>query len=404
VLVGTGHARQEDPHGGGGQGADTLAGVEESSPSLPFPLLFQRRLTDRERSARPRFDVTAELAKLRPQVPNGRRDKVLIVAAGHDRHADAVALELVALGSPVCRLDVEAVSTTSLLTIRLDESRGPPTGRLYLPAGEVAVEEIQAVWFRRRVHEVFGIRPPVDDVANFAEREAQAALAGLWSLLASAFWIDRPDALYAADSKVHQLRVARECGFAIPRTVVTNDPRHAEDFIRGCVGGAVVKAFRGQLGDTLDVTRVIETRRLEPGDLTHLSLVRNAPCLFQEVVPKEADIRVTVIGQQIFAVAIRPTDDGPVPIDSRALDWRATTYEPIQLPAAVAARCRRMPDQWGLSFAAIDLILRPDGEYVFLELNTKGDWQWLEWATDLPITHALATLLHKGGNPDSQPA
>jgi len=46
-----------------------------------------------------------------------------------------------------------------------------------------------------------------------------------------------------------------------------------------------------------------------------------------------------------------------------------------------------------LIFAAIDMILTPDGHYVFLELNPNGQWEWIENATHLPICSTLVDVL-----------
>ena len=47
----------------------------------------------------------------------------------------------------------------------------------------------------------------------------------------------------------------------------------------------------------------------------------------------------------------------------------------------------------GLRYGAIDLILTPEGDYVFLEINPNGQWQWIEEPTGLPITSALCDEL-----------
>ena len=40
-----------------------------------------------------------------------------------------------------------------------------------------------------------------------------------------------------------------------------------------------------------------------------------------------------------------------------------------------------------------DLLLTPDGRYVFLEVNPNGEFGWLESFTDFPLTEALGTLV-----------
>lgn len=46
-----------------------------------------------------------------------------------------------------------------------------------------------------------------------------------------------------------------------------------------------------------------------------------------------------------------------------------------------------------LNFGCFDLIVTPDGEYVFLECNPNGQWLWVELATGLPIAEAIADFL-----------
>ena len=50
----------------------------------------------------------------------------------------------------------------------------------------------------------------------------------------------------------------------------------------------------------------------------------------------------------------------------------------------------------GLRFGAIDLILTPDGRYVFLEINPNGAWLWMQRTTGLPIGEAICDVLMAG--------
>jgi glutathione synthase/RimK-type ligase-like ATP-grasp enzyme len=52
----------------------------------------------------------------------------------------------------------------------------------------------------------------------------------------------------------------------------------------------------------------------------------------------------------------------------------------------------------GLSFGAIDLVQKPDGEFVFLEVNPSGQWLWLDRILDLRISDAVADWLTKRGS------
>jgi len=49
--------------------------------------------------------------------------------------------------------------------------------------------------------------------------------------------------------------------------------------------------------------------------------------------------------------------------------------------------------QLNLSFGAFDFILTPDDEYVFLEVNSSGQWGWIEDITKMPISETIANTL-----------
>ena len=59
--------------------------------------------------------------------------------------------------------------------------------------------------------------------------------------------------------------------------------------------------------------------------------------------------------------------------------------EPFSLPEQVEASLLRLMDRFGINFASLDMILTPEGEFVFLELNPNGAWLWLEFELGLPL-------------------
>jgi D-alanine-D-alanine ligase-like ATP-grasp enzyme len=57
----------------------------------------------------------------------------------------------------------------------------------------------------------------------------------------------------------------------------------------------------------------------------------------------------------------------------------------------------------GLTYGAIDMRVTPEGEYVFLEINPAGQWQFIEQQTKQPITKALAEELLRRDLPSQAP-
>jgi hypothetical protein len=82
------------------------------------------------------------------------------------------------------------------------------------------------------------------------------------------------------------------------------------------------------------------------------------------------------------------------------VDWRTDyahlRYSEISVPSTVRDGVLTLLEMLMLRFAALDFVVTPDNEWVFLESNPNGQWAWLQDATGLPITAAIADALTKG--------
>ncbi len=63
------------------------------------------------------------------------------------------------------------------------------------------------------------------------------------------------------------------------------------------------------------------------------------------------------------------------------------------MPEVLNKQQLRFMKEMGIVYGAIDLRLRSDGEYVFLEVNTAGQWLFMEDPTEMPITQTLTRTL-----------
>ena len=128
-------------------------------------------------------------------------------------------------------------------------------------------------------------------------------------------------------------------------------------------------------------------------DVGYTDSVRYVPVLFQAYVPKRVELRVTVVGQQVFAAEIHSQASHRTRHDWRRYDFFKTIYLPHELPREVERRCLQLVERLGLCYGAIDMILTPDNHYVFLEINPNGQYLWIENETGLAISDALCDLL-----------
>jgi glutathione synthase/RimK-type ligase-like ATP-grasp enzyme len=99
---------------------------------------------------------------------------------------------------------------------------------------------------------------------------------------------------------------------------------------------------------------------------------------------------VTVIGEKVFSAKINSQI-----LNETKIDWRKKKmpFEKYELPKGISDKCILITKKLQLSFGAIDLIKKLNGEYVFLEINPNGQWAWLETELDLKISDEIINYL-----------
>lgn len=306
---------------------------------------------------------------------------ILLVTNRNDLTADWLVLELQQRGASYTRFNTEDYPQRCQLRWRVDQASLQLNGR------EIHAAEIDAVWYRRPVAP--RLRPGLaSDEAAWAGREAAAALDGFWRTL-DARWVSRPDAIRRADSKPQQLTDARKLGFEIPDTEITSNPEHVRALHARSPGGVICKSLRDgrvrRAGRSLLFTSLV--------DLEQLARLGDEPHLFQALVPKRYDLRVTVIGDDVFAARIDSRHDSGPLVDWRRADQATLRYAPETLPDEITDHCRDLVRHYGLAFGAIDLARRPDDGYTFFEINPNGQWAFVEQRAGLPLRARLADLL-----------
>jgi glutathione synthase/RimK-type ligase-like ATP-grasp enzyme len=170
---------------------------------------------------------------------------------------------------------------------------------------------------------------------------------------------------------------------------MTSDPEEAREFWRVCDGDVVYKQFIA-LPDAW-----WETRRLGEAEAKATDdAIRLAPVIFQRHVAAVADLRATIVGDEIFAAAV-DLRDLEYDVDVR-MNFNAK-HVAHNLPDDVADKLRGLMRRLGLVYGAIDLRLTEDGRYVFLEINPAGQFLYVEQQTGQPIASPPAeTWLRPG--------
>ena len=320
------------------------------------------------------------------------KTRILILTELGDIHAYAVAEALRRKGAEAVLWHTSDFPSCSGETILFEGGQRTVTVRG--PAMELEDDRFSTVWHRRPTHALDeGLLHPAD--RRFADIECSVFRRSLFNLIApEAFWVNPPDAVTRAGRKPLQHQIASEIGFVTPATAYTNYPEQIRSFLARH-RQIVYKTFHGAAWRDDETCWAVYTSLLTEERLVEDDILRSVPGIYQELVEKAHELRVTVMGDRIF----------PAKLDSQRtrsgrLDWRRSyrelQMEACDLPPVIAERCRAILNRLGLVFACIDLIVTPAGEYVFLELNEMGQFLFVERYTGLPLLDAFAEFLVQG--------
>lgn len=317
--------------------------------------------------------------------------KILILTVLGDIHGAAVAWGLRVLGhTPVIWFWTEFLRSDGCWLYLNDSDQIEhrfPTGTSHAVA-----PPFDSIWYRRRGRVALRSSVHPADI-TFITHEAEAYLQNSLSFVGdgNTLWINHPTASRHADNKLVQLSGAREVGFQVPETLMTNDISRIRAFYQKNNGNVIFKTFgpaswRHEDGS---ITHVCTTPILAE-HLRDEEALRACPGIYQPKLDKSYELRVTVVGDNVFAVAIDSQITGP------SIDWRydfpsaSLPLKATTLPNEVSERCVALCRKLNIVYGAIDIVVTHKNEYVFLEINESGQFLWVEQLA--PSLHVLDAL------------
>lgn len=325
----------------------------------------------------------------------------LIITQPGDIHAALVAESLGRFGQEAHIWDSTRFPAEQTISWAL--SPGEREASTYISSTAQSLADYGVIWFRRaRSKRLFSANLHQGDM-DFVRTETNLFIDGLYysSHAGSSLWVNDPLAKAKADSKLLQLKLAARCGLTIPPTLVTNDPRQVEQFATQH-RSIINKSFHPMMwtsrtsdggGQTYaNYTSMVNIDSLD------CAAIEVCPTIFQAAVEKALELRILLCGKTLFCVAIESQSDADAAIDFRAKQMSLPLRE-FQLPPDVRHRLLAFAEQIGVVFGSIDMILTPQGDYVFLEINEQGQFLWMEENNpELPVLQ-LVTDFFLSANP-----
>ncbi|MEU4169205.1 hypothetical protein AB0F46_20315 [Streptomyces sp. NPDC026665] len=245
----------------------------------------------------------------------------------------------------------------------------------------VPIGDVSVVWWRRTTARQQAWDNAVDDhQRRLVNTESRGAFSGIFSASYQGQWISLPEATNRAADKIYQLAVARQAGFRVPRTIVSQSRSDVIEFARQ-VGRVIVKPLVGVPGPLMFTEYVDDPAAIPEESFTA------CPAMYQEYIPGRRHVRLNSFGEKMYAALIE-TDN---------LDSRTDLNVPISrwiVPKDVAGQIAEVLRNLELRMGVIDIKLTPQGEPVWLEVNPQGQFLFLQPLLGEPLAdHFLDFLL-----------
>lgn len=317
---------------------------------------------------------------------------ILIVTNKQDTHTDEVIRRLHEKNIDVFRLNSEDILSKYEINIQID-GNGLWKGEITNEVGKILkLKNLKVAWLRKPEFNFFSGNEAGSEEEKFIASEVKSLINTLYSI-PSIKWVNDPFVANRCKVKFQQLLLAHQYSVKIPKTIITTQPEKAKEFFISCGQEVLVKTiYTGNT--TIDgMNRGIPSRKVGKDDFYRFyDSISLSPTQLQEYIKKAFELRITIIGEKVFAVKI----DSQVNEETK-IDWRLHTkmnpHSIFELPSKIEKFCIDFLKKQGLLYGAMDFIVTPKDEYYFLENNPFGQYLWLEIETKIPLTEEICNLL-----------
>ena len=249
------------------------------------------------------------------------------------------------------------------------------------------IEHCNWILCENECHSIYYRKPLLPSLNNYEQKYREMIKKDIISLINGVVdsfegkVITKPSILRMCENKVFQLQYAKKHEIKIPFSFIGTNNEEASVFngyksiIKPLTTGKIYYE------NSCDIFQTNLFSKL----CADISLT---PIYLQEYVEKDFEVRLTIVNDAFFPVKI---------LSDNNIDWRThgaqNIYSLISLPEEIKIQCKNMLKDFGLIFGAFDFIVNLSGDWIFLEVNPNGQWQWLENELCLNISEEIVNYL-----------
>lgn len=298
------------------------------------------------------------------------KNKTLVITSSFDKTVDYI---LMKFGQEnFIRLNIDELNS-SLISITNKNGFQVSLKNTLLDIEDL-FQEVHSIYYRKL------FLPKLDEYDEkyhvYMQKEIYSLIVGLVDSFDGKI-LTQPSILRKVENKIFQLSVATKLNFLLPDSLISNNVEDANKFNKSKIIGKPIST--GKLTLSTTVGSNIINHKIEDISLS--------PIYLQSYIPKDYELRITVIDDKFYCVKI---------IAHNKIDWRKDSdknkYELIDTPKIIKEECQEFMKVCNLKFGAFDYIVY-DNKYYFLECNPNGQWLWLELELKLDISAMLIRFL-----------
>lgn len=262
---------------------------------------------------------------------------------------------------------------------------------------QIHSDQIHVIWYRRSFDWDINSRfsQKVNDIEsysflnklnNYHQLEIQQTYNLIEHILKDRYWLNRPST--SKTNKLLNLEIAKNTGFQIPETIITNSLSTIKNYnhyiTKPIVDGTF---FKGKDFGIPTMTQQLESKKYN---------MKISPSLLQQKIVKQYELRVIFIEKKIFAIAIFSQNNIKTQIDYRNYDNNNPNRQQlVLLDNECQNKITHLMKALNLNFGSIDLIKRHPNNYIFLEVNPVGQFMGVSQQFNLNIDKIIAQTLIK---------
>lgn len=195
-----------------------------------------------------------------------------------------------------------------------------------------------------------------------------------------------------AQSKITFFEIAEQAEIPTPKSLISNDKREIISFLNSHQEAVIKTMHQIYLEHNGQQTMMLVTE-VQASQFDAFETLGECPVFLQEKINKVFDLRVILVGDKVFACKIDASRSIHGNLDWRAYDLPNTVHSIFNLPNEITEKLQKVMKGFGLDYACLDLCVDDKGEFWLLDVNPFGKYMWIEMATGLKISKAIAEFL-----------